>query len=409
MNIKAKHLTSSLLVLFGMVFLLSATGGSKAAEPAAPAKKDSLVARLGAKPSPRETASDVCSTLLKASRKEFAAAVPSPDSRAVAYLHHGEDKIVVRIVPLTTETKEKSDKEGAVSRRKKEVQLGKPLTIFEGKARKNGFGPWDMLWSPDSDRLYVRFGLRGTGAFEWFAFSPSSGKMLDNEREFQRLQDLSIDELPDGMATWDRTDGERHPVWTLGGKQFDCEGDAKKAGYGFRQLFDPTRHVMVDPAFRTHRIWEGRTMYTVFADKKEREWIGHVFKGDKLVGSTALAAPMYEDFIFTEADGELFMRTSALITRSKTTTKGSKGDADGYCIAAASVPLGRRKLGTVFSLGEKGLLISLLGEKEHVWVTVDRSKLNQYMRSQARTSGKKDEGGGERSTKKEAGDERGKW
>ena len=100
--------------------------------------------------------------------------------------------------------------------------------------KENGFAPLGILWSPDSDQLFVKYGCQSLGAVDWFPHDAVTGKMAGEREAYDKL-------LQTKAATGD-TDGSGRtdpvPTWTLGGKFFRARHYALEAGH--RALFLPS-------------------------------------------------------------------------------------------------------------------------------------------------------------------------
>lgn len=102
-----------------------------------------------------------------------------------------------------------------------------PISIYTNNGqRENRFSPLGIMWSPDSDRVFVKYGYADVGNGFWFPHDPTTGDLVRNKDYYERLMTTPISKCTNSMCY----EG-REPIWTPGGREFESEHSARKAGY----------------------------------------------------------------------------------------------------------------------------------------------------------------------------------
>lgn len=263
-----------------------------------------------------------CKLLLRSALSDRTVVSVAPDNQRYAVLLNTSKRQIVRIHTFDNE---------------------QPLTVYKNIAPKpNLFSPLDILWSPDGDRLFVKYGYTDIGNGFWFPHDASTGTMIGDKEYYQRLATTS---------TAERTDPLRHdgplPVWTVGGKQYENETAARKAGH--KAFFSPN---LLRKTYQsvTHIDWRDGKKYRLFLDPNGNHWLAYVIADGELIDTLQVNAPMFQRVLFTYKDNELYAKVLPQTGRPATT-----------------VFFGEMKLVRVTDLGTEGLLVRSIDKNFSYW------------------------------------------
>lgn len=266
--------------------------------------------------------SNCCTVLCRAPVADLAGIVVAPDNQHYAVLTCSSTGQTVNIFSF----------------------VGNPslLVYTNREPHLNHFSPLGLLWAPDSDRLFVKYGYSDIGNGFWLAHDAATGKLIQDQELFQRLMRTSIAERTDSVCR----DGPE-PVWTLGGRLFENEVAARKAGYAAFFCSDSLRP---NPKCLAHVEWIDGKKYSLFLDPRADHWLGYVIGAGKLIDTVRIDAPMYQGVLFTCKEGDL---SAKLLPQN-----GS---------LALTVEFGAKKIERVSDLGKVGLLVQSVDKDSRYW------------------------------------------
>jgi len=228
------------------------------------------------------------------------------------------------------------------------------LVYTNGTLNENCFAPIDLLWSPDSEQLLIKFGYKDTGVGFWFPHDSFTGKILENQ---DRLEQLAATTIEQRQRTRSLHYDSPNPVWTQGGKRFSSDYSARKAGY----------HVLYGPPLLRRRPenvvrvdWPDGKKYKLFMESGLRGWFANVVEGGKLVDRVEAESPIYKRTLFVYENDNLV----AKILPQQNSLEG-----------AVTVNFGNRKLERVTNLGKVGLLVRSRDDSYLYWQLLNPHKI----------------------------------
>lgn len=216
-----------------------------------------------------------------------------------------------------------------------------------------GFSPLDVLWAPDGDRLLIKYGDLATRHGRWFAFNPSTASIISNAVEYEALARLHATERA-GLLAYDAP----QPVWTLGGKEYESDTAARKAGFvallAARSSGRPDNVVQV---FFSDTEW--CTLVLGYRDSRQARL--YVLYRDELVDSIDVAGPLLQHILFQYVDDHLVARCLPFLSFDRRFAK--------------SVDFGQQRLERVTDLGTSGILLQTVDQDRRCWRLFNAKKI----------------------------------